>query len=154
MNKLNLTITSLFILFIGLSTGYALGYQEAKKANFPLFETVGEINPKISLVKLLKIENNQLIGAVEGQKTRLAYNPEKIIDLKPNETFKIPLNEINLSSYDQVSELPEGTQYISSRSGKYFYHILDPRALRITPKNRLYFKTKEAASNEGYLPPK
>jgi len=157
MNKstvLNLIISSLLILSIGLFTGFSVGYGQAQKYNFAALKQTRDINPGISTLKLLKEENGTIYGQTEGQKLRIAYGPEKIFDLKPGEKIEIPMNEINLASYYGAKDIPEGIAYISSKTGKYFYSVLDPRALRILAKNRLYFSTEEQAYEEGFIPPK
>lgn len=157
MNKttiLNFVISGLLILSIGLITGYTAGLTEAKTRSFPEFKPVSKLNSGIATIKFLKQENGVLYGQIDGQKARLAYSPEHIDDLNVGETFEIPLSQISLSAYYGALEIPEGVAYISSKTGKYYYGIMDPRALRITPKNRLYFQSSSEAENAGFSAPK
>ena len=157
MNKstiLNFVISGFLVLSIGLITGYTVGFSEAKTFSFPQFKPVPELNPGITTIEFLKQENGILYGQVEGQKARIAYSPEHIDDLEVGHTFEIPLNQITLNAYYGPQDIPEGMAYISSKTGKYYYGIMDPRALRITPKNRLYFQSATEAENAGFSAPK
>ena len=140
MKPLNFIISSLLILSIGLFSGYGMGYYQAQSAEFPVITEVEELNAKISTIHFLKVADGKLYGQVVGQPARLAHSTESIQTIAPGTSFEIPLQEVNLASFYGAQDLPENTAYIASRSGKYYYHILDPRALRITPKNRIYFE--------------
>lgn len=141
----------LLVLLIGLSSGYSLGYFQAKRTSMPEIRIIDDINPRISTIKFLKVSANTLSGQIDGNPVRIAHSPDGIIDLEPGESFSIPLSQVSLASYYTAMELPEGALYIASSQGKYFYHIFDPRALKITPKNRLYFKEESQAKGAGYL---
>ena len=140
------------ILTIGLSAGFSLGYYRSAQAAFPQIREVPDLNPGVTTVRFLKFENGLLKGEIAGADARLAYDTEHVLSLKPGETFEIPAYEVSLYQYYSARDLPEGTQYIASKSGKYYYSILDPKAFAITPKNRLHFKTAEEAEKMGYLP--
>lgn len=157
MNKkelINLTLAAILIFAIGLTSGFTLGYFNSAQAAFPKMPQVADMNPKITTIKFLKLEGGILKGEVAGQKARLAYDREHIKDINPGESFEIPVYQVSLYQYYSARDLPEETQYIASKSGKYYYSILSPKAFSITPKNRLHFKTKEEAEKMGYLPPK
>lgn len=149
---MNVLISGLFVLSIGLFTGYSMGHYQAKTTAFPAVKWIKDLNQGVSTVKFLSFEGGTLRGQIEGQKTRLAYSTDDIQDLKPGESFEIPVKEIDLASFYGAQNLPAGTAYIASKTGKYFYHILDPRALRITPKNRVYFLSEAVALSAGYQP--
>lgn len=152
-NLLNIIISGLLTLSIGLFTGYIIAWEEAKKTSFPELKQIPDLNPGIATIKFLKQEEGKIYGKVEGQKARIAYSPENIEDLEVGETFEIPLDKISLSAYYRAEDIPEGVAYISSKTGKYAYSILDPRSLRILPKNRIYFATKEEAYEAGFITP-
>lgn len=155
MNKttlFNALLSAILILCIGLFTGYTLGYKEAQGNSFKEINPVSEVNPGIATIKFLKQEKGKLYGQVSGQEARIAYSLDHIKEVKVGESFEIPLKDTNLAAFYGAEEIPEGMTYISSKSGAYFYHILDPRSLRITPKNRVYFQTEEQALEAGYQP--
>ncbi len=151
---INAILSAILILVIGLVTGYSLGYFRSSQAAFPAMTEVGDLNTGIATIKFLKLEGGTLKGEIAGQKARLAYSMEHIEDLEPGETFEIPIYEVSLYQYYSARNLPEGTQYIASKSGKYYYSVLSSKAFGITPKNRVHFSTKEEAENMGYLPTK
>lgn len=152
--RFNLVASALLILFLGLSTGYSIGYFHSAQAAFPQISTARERNPGISTVKFLTLENGKLKGEIGGQKTRIAYSPEKIQDFQVGETFEIPIYNITLGQFYSVRDLPDGMQFIASKQGKYYYSVLDPKAFKITPKNRIYFIHEDEAEKLGYLPSK
>lgn len=146
--------SSILILMIGIGIGYSLGYFRAVRASFPEIKEVADQNPGIATIRLLGVKNGQLTGEVIGQKARLAYSTKDILSLEPGSSFIIPLSGITLSQYYSASTLPEGVQFIASKSGKYYYSVLDKRSFSITPKNRVYFADNLEAERMGYLPPK
>ncbi len=156
INKQNIGIfiSILLILSIGFVSGLSVGYFKAYKNAFPKFKESIDVNPKISTIKFLKLEHGIIKGEISGRKTRIAYSPEAIFDLEENESFEIPIYKINLSQFYSARDLPEGVQYIASKHGKYYYHIMNPRSLKITPKNRVYFKKSDEAEKRGYIPVK
>ena len=154
MNKkylINIIISIALILSIGLITGYTIGYFQAKTASFPNIQTVGEINPGVTTIKLLEVKNGQLIGKISGRHGRIAYSQNDILELEPENEFTIPLNRINLKNFYVADTIPEGAQYIASKNGKYYYSILNKKAFNITPKNRIYFSSEGKAEQRGYL---
>ena len=151
---INLIISIVLILSIGLATGYAIGYFSATIKSFPEIKTIGEINPGVTTIKLLEVKNGQLIGKISGRNARLAYSADDILELDIEDEFQIPLYKINLKDYYVENTIPENTQFIASSKGKYYYSILDKRAFNISKSNRLYFANSEEAEQKGYLPPK
>lgn len=151
---LNTLSAAILILSIGLTSGYSLGYFQSAQAAFPEMTEVKDLNPRVATIKFLKLEGNRLKGELVGQRARLAYDTEHILELEPGEGFEIPIHEVSLYQYHSARDLPEDTQYIASSSGKYYYSIFNPKSFGITPKNRLHFKTAEEAQKAGYIPPK
>jgi len=150
MKHLNLLISGLLVLSIGLFSGYAMGYFQAKSAQFPQIQMVDELNSNVSTIHLLNVADGVLHGQVAGQAARIAHHTEAIQTVQAGETFQIPLADVDLASFYSAEDLPENTAFIASKSGKYYYSILDPRALRITPKNRRYFQSDLEAEAAGY----
>lgn len=46
--------------------------------------------------------------------------------------------------------LPDSYRFMASRRGKYYYPIKCSLAQQLSPKNRIYFLTKEEAEAKGY----
>ncbi|MBN2086728.1 hypothetical protein JW758_00095 [Candidatus Peregrinibacteria bacterium] len=151
---INITISATLILSIGIITGYTAGYFHAKTMSFPEIKIVEDINEGIATIKLMQVKNGQLIGKIDGRTARLAYNSDNIMELNAGDEFTIPISQINLKDYYIADSLPTGTQFIASKSGKYYYSILDKKAFNIVEKNRIYFKNEEDAKEKGYQPSK
>jgi hypothetical protein len=147
-------ISSILLLAIGASAGYSVGYFRAVRSSFPGINEVVDQNTNVTTIKFLELRNGILRGEIAGQKARLAYSTKDIQDLQPGSSFSIPINGITLGQYYSATNLPEGTQFIASKQGKYYYSVLDPKSFSITPKNRVYFKESAEAERMGYLRPK
>ncbi len=139
---LNLIISIALILSIGVLSGYSIGYYETSKKSFPNIKTIQDINEGTTTIKLMEIKNGEMIGEIAGRDGRIAYNSDSILTVKKGETFKIPLNKIHLKNYYISKSIPENIEYISSKSGKYYYSIFNKKAYNLSEKNRILFKTK------------
>jgi len=154
MNKsqiINITISIILILLIGLITGYSVGYFRATHNRFPEIEFTDDINQGVATIKLMEIKNGKLSGEVAGRNVRIAYSPDKILDLNKEDTFEIPLNEINLKSYYQANNIPSDALFVASKNGKYYYSVLDKRAFNLSISNRIFFSNSEEAEKLGYI---
>lgn len=147
---IHLIISALLILLLGILSGYSLGFYRGIQGNFEALAVSGELNPKVSTLKLLEVSNGKLRGLIEGRKTRIAYRSDQILSLKPQEYFEIPLESVDLKSYYLTQNTPEEAQFLASASGKYYYSIFDKQAYRISPANRIYFKSETEAQKQGY----
>ena len=150
-NIINITISIGLIITIGLLAGYALGYYRAKRSHFPEIRFTEEINEGVATIKLMEVRNGKLYGEIDGRNARIAYNPNDIIELKAGEKFEIPLANINLKTYYQANSIPQDTQFIASKNGKYYYSVFDKRALNIITANRIYFSSSADAEKTGYI---
>ena len=148
---INTIISATLILCIGLAVGYAAGYFYAAQASFPEIKPVGEINPKVATVKFIEVKNGQLVGKISGQRTRLAWSPNGIIDVDLEGEFSIPLSQINLKDYYAADSLPQDARFVASSKGKYYYSVFEKMAWAISPANRVYFSSREDAEKSGYL---
>ncbi|MBN2306585.1 hypothetical protein JXD20_01230 [Candidatus Peregrinibacteria bacterium] len=151
---INILVVVTLLLAIGLTAGFSLGYYQSARTAFPQIREVPDLNPGTATIKFLKFENGMLKGEIAGADARLAYDTEHILSLVPGDSFEIPVYQVTLYQYYSARDLPDGTEYIASKSGKYYYSILSSKAFSITPKNRLYFKTAEEAESKGFLPSK
>jgi len=151
LNLINTIISATLILCIGLAIGYAAGYFYAAQASFPEIKPISETNPGIATVKFIEVKNGQLVGKITGQRTRLAWNPDGIIDLDAESEFKIPLSQINLKDYYAADSLPPDVQFVASSKGKYYYSVFEKTAWNISPSNRIYFSSRVEAEKSGYL---
>ncbi len=150
-NLINVIIQATLILCIGVAIGYATGYFYAAQSSFPEIKPIGEMNPKIATVKFIEVKNGQLIGKIAGQRARLVWNPNGIIDVDVEGDFSIPLNQINLKDYYAADALPADAQFVASAKGKYYYSVFQKMAWAISPANRVYFSSRQQAEKAGYL---
>ena len=150
----HLIISIVLILSIGVFLGYTIGYYWSAEKTLPEIKIVDEINPGIPTIKMMEVKNGILYGELGGKNARIAYAPDKILEIKNNEAFEIPLNQIRLKDFYVTKSLPEDTSFIASKQGKYYYSVFDKRAFNISTGNRIYFKTKEEAEKSGYQAPK
>ncbi|MBU1018283.1 hypothetical protein KKA33_04630 [Patescibacteria group bacterium] len=153
MNKehLNLIFSITLILTIGLISGYAMGYFRATRNHFPEIQIVEEVNPGIATIKLMEMKNGKLYGEVVGQKARLVYSANDILELDKGSAFEIPTSQITLKNYYQVRDIPDGAQFAASKNGKYYYSVFDKQTLNLKPENRLYFSSTSEAEEMGYI---
>lgn len=149
--KINLTLSITLILTIGLVTGYAMGYFRATRNHFPEIQLVDEVNPGIATIKLMEVKNGKLYGEVVGQKARIIYSTNDILELDKESAFEIPINQISLKNYHQARDIPENAQFVASKNGKYYYSVFNKRAFSLKPANRLYFSSSSEAEKMGYL---
>lgn len=151
LQQINLIASIALIFTIGATTGYAIGFFRATRRSFPEIKTVGEINPGTTTVKLMEVKNGILYGKISGREARLAYSADHILSLEKEQTFEIPISQIQLKNYYQASALPDEVQFIASKTGKYYYSVFDKRALNLSKKNRLMFKSAKEAESMGYV---
>jgi hypothetical protein len=151
INKIHIGISVALILAIGSLSGYTLGYYNAKVKEFPEIKMVGDINPGVTTVQLIEVKDGKLFGKVTGREGRIAYSPEHILTVDKNQTFEVPIKDISLKDYYALENLPEGTLFVASKKGKYYYSVLQKSAFRISPENMLYFKSKEDAENSNFV---
>jgi len=152
MNKniIHFILAITLLLIIGTASGYSVGYWKARHSSFPEIQWVRDVNPGISTIKMLKIEGGRLKGEIAGQKTRIAYHPDKILTLQPGEAFDIPLNQVLLSQYYSGRQIPENALFVASKKGKYYYSVFDSQAYHIKEENRLYFSEENEAQKAGF----
>jgi hypothetical protein len=150
-NQINIIISIILILLVGLSAGYAFGYFRATKNNFPEIKFTGEINSGIATIKLMEVKNDKLIGEIGGSDARIVYSPADVIDLKIGDKFEIPVNKIDLKKYYAADTIPPDALFVASKNGKYYYSVLDKRAMTIAEKNRIYFSESSEAEKMGYI---
>jgi len=149
-NTINIIIFFILTLIIGILFGYAIGYYNSSRNNFPEIKFTNEINPKIATLKLMEIKNGELIGEITGRDIRIAYSPESILSLHSGDSFQINTKAINLSGYYKSSSIPPNTMYVASKKGKYYYSVFSKQALRIKNENKMYFTNEKDAKNAGY----
>lgn len=148
--KINAIILALLILGTGYFSGYTLGYFRAADNAFPEIQTMPELNPGIATLRLMEVKNGQLIGETAGQKMRIAYNTQNILELEKNALFSVPIADISLKDYYPARSVPADAMFMASREGRYYYSVFEKSAYRISEKNRVFFGSAAEAEKNGY----
>lgn len=150
--KSQLTSIIALILLIGLTTGYTIGYFRSQSNQFPEFKLAEQdINEMTPTLKLLEVKGGKLKAELRGKPFRLIHSIDHIKEIQPDETFEIPLNQINLAHYYQTQNIPENALFIASKTGKYYYSVFNKSSFNLNAKNRIYFSSEEEARQAGYI---
>jgi hypothetical protein len=151
MNKdlLNSILAGLLVLAIGILSGYSLGFYRGAQSRFPEIRTVADINPGVATLRLDGMKDGKLKGSVAGREIRVVVASQDIRTFAPGEILEIPVSA-SASVSATAPSIPADAQFIASRRGKLYYSVFDPRALELSPENRLYFRSAEEAEKGGY----
>ena len=94
-----------------------------------------------------RIVNGELEGRVSSG-VRL-FLGEKLILPTASGTFTASAGLFLTNNVTVV--IPEGMHFVASKNGKKYYPVTSSAGNRLTPKNRLYFRTSEEAEAAGYV---
>lgn len=135
--------------FFGAYVGFLLGEHQAREASSEML--IGDFSEEISLLKLDTIENGVATGTLEGLEMRLVIGDEEVVSIFPG-AVEIPLVHI-LPNLETIPS-PEGSAFVASKNGKYYYPLDAPEAAMLSVDNRIFFVTEEEAWEKGYQPRK
>ena len=148
LKKINFTIAALCILIVGILIGK---YQERilfNHENSQIIQLNEDINTVIPAIKILGIKDGELVGTVSENDIRL-YTEKEVALVDDELNFSLKIN--NELRKDLLFHVPENMNYIASSRGKKFYNIYDSYATKIAPQNRIFFQTRKAAMEAGYI---
>lgn len=148
LQKLNLIIASLCVLIVGIIVGK---YQERiviNQENQQIVQLNKDINAGIPAIKILGLKDGELVGTVSAHDVRL-FTEKEVASVDGELNFSLKIN--NEMRKDLLFNIPENMNYIASSKGKNFYNIYDSYAVKIAPQNRIFFQTKAAAHEAGYI---
>lgn len=148
LKKINLVIAFTCIFILGALVGSYQGVLQKHYQTSQITQLNKDINQSIPYVKILDIQDGQLFGTVSDKNIRLSTETD-IATMDNNLNFVLEFNKI-LRKNLQIS-VPPNMNYIASIKGKKFYNIYDSYAEKIVPQNRIFFQTKQAAMNAGYI---
>lgn len=103
-----------------------------------------DTRPLIPTLQITGIRNGLLYGSIQGSarisigKTILTQSGVFAVDASTLLTNEIPIT------------IPNGVQFVASTRGKKYYKVFSSAGEKITPKNRVYFKTEGDAERAGY----
>lgn len=111
---------------------------------------VEEINRPVPLIQIDEIKDGKLVGIVNDPRIRIRSG-KNIAFLDEEKKFEIDITHLGISgSAEEKGKVPEGAKFVASKKGKYFYVLDSASAKRLSPKNLLFFTTKEEAVKAGY----
>lgn len=111
--------------------------------------TFGNFSDEISLIRFSTIENGVLRGTLQGEEARfIVGDTEEVYSVFPGEFFFSVENILPLLTHIPA---PEGSLFVASKSGKYFYPLDDPSAALISVKNRIFFPSEKEALSAGFV---
>lgn len=148
LQKINFTIATFFVLIVGILVGK---YQERilfNQENSKIIQLSDDINQEVPFVKILGLKDGNLVGELNSKDIRIVTEKEVAL---VNEELNFVLKINNELRKDLLIHVPENMNYIASSKGKKFYNIYDSYAEKIAPKNRIFFQTKLAAVEAGYV---
>ncbi|QQR83948.1 hypothetical protein IPJ72_01975 [Candidatus Peregrinibacteria bacterium] len=150
-SKIDLVAHTTLLIAIGLVVGYGAGFARAQRMNFPDIKWVNDVNEGVTTLQLITAKQGVLKGVIAGNRSgRIAYQPEKIIEIAAGESFEIPLNEIDNPIINLKEIIPDWAQFAASKQGKYYYSVLEPSVLNLSETNRLFFATAQDAEQAGF----
>jgi hypothetical protein len=98
----------------------------------------------VPVIRIEGVEDGAVIGSVQGQARLVAGQAVSTA----TGSFRIPLPASLLSG----AGAPAGARFVASKRGKKYYPVGSPGAERLSPANRVYFKTAEEAKKAGFAP--
>lgn len=141
--------TLLAVFLIGFFGGIVNEKIEKSKAA-PGFELSRSPSPEIPLLILEKIENGILYGMNDGSEIRIIVGEGKEeIHPLPDGSFSFSI--VSILPNLQMIPAPEGMLFVASKNGKKYYPLDAPEADMLSPKNRIFFSSREEAESAGYV---
>ena len=138
-------------LLLCTAIGYCLGRIVAAQTMYtsaPLSLTP-DTRPRVPVVRLEHVQDSYLIGRID-EDVRLFVGDEYVLPTASG-TFRIPAGPLLINEVSVI--IPEGMHFVASKRGKYFYPVASPQGERLSPSNRVYFRTAEEAIANGYSAP-
>lgn len=136
------------LIFLCALTALSLtgGYLYGRHLSTPVdgFTLVADTRPTIPVVQIEGIRNGLLHGNIKGN-VRLVIADTVLVQSGVFVTDATTLlrNEIWVN-------VPSDMQFVASKRGKKYYPVDSAGGSRITPVNRVYFRTEEEAESAGY----
>lgn len=145
--RLHFAAWTALVLLLGYSLGAFALLMEEVGAPAPITVLPHDIHRRAPFVRVQEINDGRIIGTV-GTGARLMIGDAVIVP-HPNRTFAIDaapflVNIINVP-------VPRGTAYVASRKGKNYYPVDSSAGQKLTPENRLYFRSAAEAEAMGYV---
>ncbi len=135
------------VLILGYAFGtYGLKIEEVGAP--PPIEVLGhDVHKPVPLIHIKEINDGKIVGSV-GTGARLVIG-ETVIASEEDGSFNVPAEKLLVNVVDV--QIPHGVKFVASKKGKKYYEVTSKSAERLSPKNRIYFRTAEEAEEMGYV---
>ncbi|HIQ57620.1 TPA: hypothetical protein EYG84_03015 [Candidatus Gracilibacteria bacterium] len=139
------------------SVGFFIGiYDEQNQHKF--FEIIPDSSHnnadmcKIPVISINQIENGILhISKNDRSEIRIMVNNNiktlQVLDVKSK---NIKIDAVTILPKIEKIPAPQWANFVASKRGTTFWALDNPRAFILTPKNRIFFKTKDEALKKKY----
>ena len=144
-------ISYLLIFVLGIALGrVSWQYQLHYQLN-PVRVSTAELS-SVPTISILGIDGGELRAESSEGNIRLLLGEQVAV---PNEDGGLVLSLEDLGFLGQrkkiiVQEIPDGSRFIASKSGKYVYDLTEKQAKKLSAANHRYFQNIEEALAEGY----
>ena len=146
--KFNNFLPLIGALILASTFGYLVGRIIDQQITFaaPSIMLIPDERSTVPVVKIDGIRNGNLEGKMSSG-VRL-FLGDHLIQQNSSGTFSTSFNKFMVNHISVI--VPEGMIFIASKRGKNYYRVNSSAGERISPSNRVYFKTEEEARNAGF----
>lgn len=136
-------------LILSLMTGYCTGNTIAEwtGGSSPSFRVItysGAVN--VPVVTINGIRNGKLEGALSGN-IRLFAGSHLVL---PDGSGSFSIGDSKILTNRIEIHIPDGMRFVASKKGKKYYPVESASAGNLSPANRVYFPSAEAAERAGF----
>lgn len=145
--RLHFGFWTLLILSLGYSLG-TFGLAVERVAAPPPSVTVltEDVHRGIPLVRVQEINDGEIVGNV-GVGARLVIG-EEVVTPEDDGSFRMDAKAFLVNIIDV--KIPHGVLFVASNRGKNYYPVASSAGQKLTPANRIYFRSAEEAEAMGY----
>jgi hypothetical protein len=144
MNFKKFLLISIFSSLFSI-VGFFVGIEYLKTKNLEKPNLIKIEKSYIPTLSLEKIENGILYIKHLDKEVRIKIKND--IYISNNNELQVPVKEI--LPFLKTLPAPKNMKFVASSRGKNYYALDNPKAFLISVKNRIFFKTKEAAEKSG-----
>jgi hypothetical protein len=151
MKKIIFIFGTISVLCLGIFVGIILENFRQSEQKIQNFSQIEISEKKTPVLRFSQIENGKIFGKIESGEVRIFVKNKESFILNNSEfsEFSMDIREI-LPMLKEIPH-PKNTKFVASKRGKKFYPLDSPRAFLVTPKNRIFFVSKEEAEKKGFI---
>ena len=127
--------------------GYVLG-RIVTMHNIPIdsISVSHDVREEIPVVSLDAVRDSNFVGSIRGN-VRFFIDDEQVI-ASSDHLFSVPAGTLLTNEIGVI--VPEWAQFVASKNGTKYYPVFSASGDRISPQNRLYFRSAAEAEGKGY----